>query len=378
MSITIRPLVNYLAQIPDPRNPKGLRHPLVAILCLCCVALMSGAKNPRAIANWWKNRQDLGPFLERLGFTKSYGPSKSTLYRVLALIPVAILEAVLNQWAEDHMADLPPSSGELEGVSVDGKTLRGSRKQGAHQSHLLSALSQRLGLTLMQLAVEDETNEISAMPDLLVELIIEGRVFTMDALLTQREIAQTIVEGQGDYVMIVKDNQPRLREDIETLFADPKAADRFIDDRASTTDKGHGRLEVRTLQTSSALNEYLDWPGVQQVFRLDRKTTILKTGDVRTETVYGITSLSAQRADAAQLLSLARGQWCIENRSHWVRDVTFGEDRSQVRKGYLPQVMAALRNCAINVLRLLHFPFIPDAFDYFAARSSEALATIGC
>lgn len=339
---------------------------------------MSGAKNPKAIANWWKNRQDLGPFLKCLGFTKSYGPSKSTLYRVLSLVPIGCLEAKLQQWAEDNLADVPPSAGELEGVAVDGKTLRGSRQQGAKDSHLLSAFSHRLGLTLGQLAVADKTNEIGPTPDLLAGLIIEGRIFTMDALLTQREIAQNIVDRKGDYVMIVKDNQPTLRADIELPFADPEAAPFFVEDRSVTTDKGHGRLEVRTLQTSSALNDYLDWPGLQQVFHLDRKTITLKTGEVHTETAYGLTSLTAQRAGAAQLQGLVRGHWGIENRSYWVRDVTFGEDKSQVRHGYLPQVMAALRNCVISLLRLHNFRLIPDALDYFAARSLEALAAIGC
>ena len=378
MFIMIRPLVKYLVKVHDPREAKGLRHPLVAILCLCCVALMSGAKNPKAIANWWKNRQGLGPFLERLGFTKSYGPSKSTLYRVLALVPVAMLEAALTQWAEDNVATVPPPSGELEGVAVDGKTLRGSRKQQAEQTHLLSALSHRLGMTLKQVGVSDKTNEIGAVPDLLVDFIIEGRVFTVDALLTQREIAQTIIDAHGDYVMVVKDNHPKLCEAIETLFADPDALDVFVDDCAATMEKGHGRLEQRILQSSSALNDYLDWPGLQQVYQLDRETTMLKPGQVRTQTVYGLTSLPAQRASASQLLKLARGHWSIENCNHWIRDVTFGEDHSQVRTGHLPQVMAALRNCVISLLRLLHFPFTPDAFDYYAVRSSEALTAIGC
>jgi len=371
---TIRPLVEYLAEIRDPRKAKGLRHPLVAILCLCCVAMMSGAKNPKAIANWWKDHQDLGPFIKRLGFTKPYGPSKSTLYRVLSLVPIGCLEAKLQQWAEENLADIPQSAGELKAVAVDGKTLRGSRQQGAKDSHLLSAFTHRLGLTLGQLAVADKTNEIGAIPDLLASLIIEGHVFTMDALLTQREIAQTIVDRKGDYVMIVKDNQPTLRANIELLFADQE----FVEDRSITTDKGHGRLEVRTLETSSALNGYLDWPGLKQVFRLDRKTTILKTGEVRMETVYGLTSLAAQRAGAAQLQKLVRGHWGIENRSFWVRDVTFGEDKSQVRRGSLPQVMAALRNQVINLLRLCRFQWIPDAFGYFAAHPEEALAVIGC
>ena len=378
MTKTVRPLVEYLAEVGDPRKAKGLRHPLVAILCLCCVALMSGAKNPRAIANWWKNRKDMGPLLQRLGFTRSYGPSKSTLYRVLSLVPSELLEAKLQQWAEENLDHVPAASGELEGIAMDGKTLRGSRKQGAEATHMLSALSHRLGLTLGQLAVDDKTNEIGAAPDLLADLILEGRIFTMDAQLTQRQIAQTIIDHQGDYVMIVKDNQPALRADIELLFVDPDAATFFVEDRHVMTNKGHGRLEVRTLQSSSALNDYLDWPGVQQVFRLDRKRIILKSGEVQTETVYGITSLSAQRAGAASLQRLVRGHWSIENRSHWVRDVTFGEDHSQVRNGQLPQVMAALRNCVIGLLRLHHFRWIPDAFDYFAAHPFEALASLGC
>jgi predicted transposase YbfD/YdcC len=377
MARTIRPLKAYLMDISDPRDVRGRRHPLVAILCLCCVALMSGCKNPRAIANWWKNRQGLGPFLQRLGFTKPYGPSKSTLYLVLSQIPVKMLEARLQRWGEENLAALPPAPDGLEGEAIDGKTLRGSRKQGAENVHLLSVFSHRLGMTLHQRAVKDKTNEIGAVPDLLIDLVIEGRVFTMDALLTQRPVAQTIIDGQGDYVMLVKDNHPTMRADIEFLFAEPQEA-ALIDDRVTTTDKAHGRLEVRTLQTSTALNDYLDWPGLEQAFRLDRKRTMLKTGEVRTETVYGLSSLSAQRAGAAQLLELTRGQWSIENRSHWVRDVTFGEDHSQVRVGHLPQIMAALRNCVISLLRLLGFRFIPDAFDHFAARSLEALPAIGC
>lgn len=378
MTRSLRPLIPYLAEIGDPRKAKGLRHPLVAILALCCVALLSGAKNPRAIANWWQNRQNRASLLKRLGFTRPYGPSKSTLYRVLSLIPISSLEAKLQQWIEDNLADLSPSSNEPEGVAVDGKTLRGSQKQGAKHCHLLSAFLHRLGLTVGQLAVQDKTNEIGAIPDLLADLIIEGRVFTMDALLTQREVAQTIVQGRGDYVMIVKDNQPTLRADIALVFADSAASD-FIEDRSITTDKGHGRLEVRTLETSTALNDYLDWPGLKQVFRLHRKVTFLKTGEVQEETVYGLTSLTRQRADAARLQGLVRGHWGIENRSHWVRDVTFGEDRSQVRRGFLPQVMAALRNCVISLVRLLRrFLWVPDAFDYFAANPEEALAAIGC
>jgi predicted transposase YbfD/YdcC len=384
MPKTIRPLPEYFVAIVDPRLPKGLRHALVAILCLCVVAMMCGAKTPKAMARWLKNRPDPKPFLERLGFTKPYGPGKSTLYRVLALITVEVFIAQVNHWLEDNFPPSAPADpGTLEGVSVDGKTVCGSRKQGANHTHLLSAFSHRLRRTFTQLGVDDKTNEIGAMPELLADLVIAGRVFTMDALLTQREIAQTIVNNRGDYVMIAKDNQPTLRADIATLFEpeictpgfSPPAKDLRT---APTINKGHGRLEYRTLQASTALNEYLDWPGVQQVFRLDRKTIILKTGEVRQKTVYGLTSLPPVRADADQLLQLTRNHWSIENCSHWVRDVTFGEDRSQVRKGALPQVMAALRNCVIGLFHFLDFRFVPDGLDFFAARPSEALDVIGC
>ena len=177
--------------------------------------------------------------------------------------------------------------------------------------------------------------------------------------------------------MIVKDNQPTLRADIETLFAEPGASS-FIDDQVTTVNKGHGRLEHRTLKTSTALNGFLDWPGLQQVFQLERQTIILTTGETRTSTVYGVTSLSSQKANATQLLELVRGHWHIENRSHWVRDVTFGEDNSQVRTGNLPQVMAALRNCVIGLLRLAGFNSIPRGLNFFAARPYEALSAVGC
>jgi predicted transposase YbfD/YdcC len=373
-----RPLVERLTEIVDPRKPKGKRHALPAILSLCVVAMMAGAKTPKAIGNWWKNRVGLGPFLERLGFSKAYGPSKSTLYRVLSLIPVEQFEAVLSEWLEENWGHLlQPGEDEWDGVAMDGKTLRGSRRRGGDNTHLLAALSHRLGLIISQLGVDDKTNEIGAMPEFLAGLIIEGRIFTMDALLTQRDIAQTIVADGGNYVMIVKENQPKLYTDLEELFAEP-GAEPFIADQAATTNKGHGRIEQRRLRTSLDLTDFSDWPGLQQAFILERKAIILKTGQLRQETVYGITSLSPQRADARQLLSLTRGHWSIENRAHWVRDVTFGEDASQVRNGNLPQAMAALRNCVINLFRLHNIRYMPDGFDYFAARPRDALLAIGC
>lgn len=146
---------------------------------------------------------------------------------------------------------------------------------------------------------------------------------------------------------------------------------------ASTLDLGHGRIGQRRLTASSALVGYALWPGLQQVFQIERTITIKKTGQRRHEIVYGVTSLTPQQADAARLLELVRGHWCIENRTHWVRDVTFDEDRSTVRCGNIPQVMAALRNLAIGLARLAGHTNIAAACRYYAARPWAALALLG-
>jgi predicted transposase YbfD/YdcC len=197
----------------------------------------------------------------------------------------------------------------------------------------------------------------------------------MDALLTQRHIAQTIVGKGGDYVMIVKENQPQLRADIALVFTLPPVGDRQA--TARTVDLGHGRIEQRQLTTSEALVGYSDWPELAQVFELGRPVMFQKTDKERVEVVYGVTSLRPERATPERLLTLVRGQGQIENKSHWVRDVTFDEDRSQVRCGNIPQVMAALRNTAIGLLRYAGYSNIAAAGRRLAAQPLQALALIG-
>ena len=205
---------------------------------------------------------------------------------------------------------------------LDGKTLRGSRKQGAPGTHLLSALAHRLGLTVAQDAVDDKTNEIGAVQTVLDNLMLTGRVVTVDALLTQRAVAQAIVERGGDYVMVAKDNQPHLRQDIAGLLATPASLAAPLR-RAQTVDKGHGRIERRRLTARALLPGDCDWPGAQQVFRVERRVIRTKTGEVHTEVIEGLTSCSAEATDPQQVLGFLRDYWRIENQSHWVRDVTF-------------------------------------------------------
>jgi predicted transposase YbfD/YdcC len=368
-----KPLIEVFAEIPDFRRRQGTRHPLAAMFSLACCAMLCGYRSYSAIAEWGRN--DGTGIAHALGFTHQT-PCAATLHTVFRHVERNTLEAQLGAWAEGVVATTPPapSAGEAA-VALDGKTLRGSRKQGAPGVHLLSALSHHLGLTLAQQAVDDKTNEITQVETVLRQLVLQDRVVTMDALLTQRHVAQTIVDGGGDYVMIVKDNQPQLRADIELVFTLPPAGDR--QESARTVDIGHGRIEQRNLTTSEALMDYSDWPGLAQVFELGRHVIIKKTGEERVEVVYGVTSLRSEQVTPGRLLDLVRGHWHIENKSHWVRDVTFDEDRSQVRCGNIPQVMAALRNTVIGLLRWAGHTNIAAACRRLAAQPAQALALIG-
>jgi len=369
-----RPLLATLHEIPDPRQARGRRHPLAAILALMCVAMLCGYRSYSAIADWGRC---YGQKLARaLGFTHAKTPCAATLHHVLRQLDGPLMEAALRAWVESVLAVLPPAVGEPEALAIDGKTLRGSRKQGAPAVHLLAVLSHRLGLTLWQQAVADKTNEIPVLEDVLRGLVVEGRVMTMDALLTQRAIAERIVQGGGDYVMLVKGNQPQLQHDIQLVFHEAQKSEETMA-TVETVDSGHGRLEQRRLTASSALLGYNDWPGLAQVFQLERRVLMKKSGAQRHEVVYGVTSLSRDQVDPEQLLGLVRRHWQIENKLHWVRDVTFDEDRSQVRCGSLPQVMAAVRNTAIGLMHWAGETNIAAACRRFAAQPWSALALIG-
>jgi len=371
-------LIAVLREIPDFRHARGKRHPLVALLALMCVATLCGFRSYSAIAQW--ARIYPRELVLALGFTHPTPPCPATLCTLLGHLDREHVEAKLGAWAQEVLASLPPAPTDDEAIALDGKTLRGSRHQGALRVHLLSALSHRLGLTVGQQAVDAKTNEISMVLPLLRGLVLDGRIFTMDALLTQRAVAQTIVAGGGDYVMLVKGNQPDLLHQVELVFAEPPEDDQ--QPVTETINRGHGRVEHRRLTLSRALRGYSDWPGLDQVFRLERHTLLTKTGEVRSETVHGVTSLAPRGAaptatDAARLLGLNRHHWRIENRSHWVRDVTFDEDRSPVRHGSTPEVMAALRNLAIGLLRVHGETNIAAACRRLAAQPTSALALIG-
>ncbi len=335
--------------------------------------MLCGSRSYSAIAEWGRN--DGSEIAQALGFTHTT-PCASTLHTIFGRLDREVFEATLGVWADSVVTHTPATPETPEAaMAVDGKTLRGSKKQGAPGTHLLSVLAHRLGLTLTQQAVAAKTNEIKEVETVLSQLVLTGRVVTMDALLTQRQVAQTIVDAGGDYVMIVKDNQPQLKADIELVFTLPPAGDR--QESVRTVDVGHGRIETRNLTTREALGGDSAWPGLAQVCEVGRHGITKKTGTERVEVVYGVTSLRPERATPGRVLELVRGHWALENKSHWVRDVPFDDDRSQGRCGNIPQVMAALRNTAMGLLRWAGHTTIAAACRRLAAQPAQALALIG-
>jgi predicted transposase YbfD/YdcC len=367
-----RPLIEVLQEVPDFRKSRGKRYQLAAVLALACVATLCGYKSYGAIAEWGGHYGE--KLVRKLGFDKGKTPSVGTLFTILSNLDWNALELKLAGWLQEIVA---LKAGTTPCLSFDGKTLRGSRRQGAEEPHILSVFCHQLGLTLFQKGVDVKTNEIPVMLEVLELITIKGRFITVDALLTQRQIALKITAAGGYYAMIVKANQPQLLKDIQTYF---ERVDRqSLEKAAETLDAGHGRIDERQLVCSDGLNEYLDWPGVQRVFELKRRSFDKKSAYQREETVYGIIGWQEPppRTDAAFLLECSRGHWGIENRSHYVRDVTFDEDHSQVRVGNTHKVMTSFRNLSIDLERLAGFSNIAKACRHLSAKPMDAMRLIG-
>ena len=257
-----------------------------------------------------------------------------------------------------------------EHVALDGKTLRGTLGHEApdqQKMHQLTLYETQTGVILKEQVTGEKQNELSIVSQFLTPALLKGRIISADALHTQCAFCLKVKRWQGDYVLIAKDNQAILVEDLRLFFSEPPADCR--DWRtARTVDKGHGRREIREIVVSTELNDFLGgkWAGVAQVFRITR--TVHEHGQTRTEVVYGITSLSPAQADAHRLLALVRDHWRIENRLHWRRDVTLREDHSQVRKGQAPRLLAILNSFLLAVMDFLAVPNVPKQMRLFDAQ----------
>jgi predicted transposase YbfD/YdcC len=374
--------LDHLAQVPDPRCPRGQRFEWRILLAIITAGLASGHKTPGAIADWMQ--EHAGELLDQLQPAKGRLPSLTTLWRALNKVKP---EAVEQQVAEHNQAldqqDAPASvvvaaNGQpLQGQALDGKDVRGASAHGT-PTFLVSLTRHGSGYVLAQVGMPGQGHELRGARQLLTGRDLTGTVTTMDARLTQRALAHLIRAQNGHYLMVVKCNQPELHDHIELLFAQPPVPARpgeLLSYRYS--EKGHGRLETRTLECSTALQGYLDWPGAAQVMRRTCRRVKLRTGEVEQETTYGISSLDRELAGPQQLEQLWRGQWTIENREHYVRDDTMGEDRGQVHLGSAPQVLAALRNGLITRLHYQGWSNIAQALRHYGAFPQRALRLIG-
>ncbi len=369
-------LFESLLALHDQRDARGIRYALVTVLVFVVLAKLGGEDWLRGIAQWVAERQE--GLAEFLGLAKSQAPCYTTYGRILGR---AVVVDEFEQAVGNFFAALPGAGHTVE-IALDGKTLRGTIPLGATRGvHLLAAYFPGDGLVFVQVAVESHENEIVAAPRVLKMLDLQGKIVTGDALLTQRKLSVQIVEAGGDYVFPVKENQPQLHEDIRTVFEPEKCVKGFSpamkDFRsAAKVEKGHGRIEKRTLTVSCELKGYVDWPYAAQVFKLEREFTRMNTGKITHEVVYGITSLTAREAGAKRLLAITRGHWGIESGLHYRRDVTLHEDRCRVRTGHAPQALAVINNLVLGLFARLGYTSAPEARRHFAAHLDEAVNLI--
>ena len=370
-----------LSKVPDLRRRRGLRHPLVVVLALAaCATLVVGGDSVTAIWQWAaRASQDK---LARLGARRHpwtgrfLVPSERTFRRVLGKLDADALDAALGGWAADvargvvpapvvaatpgppereqrratqRSVEHPAPDGLLPAAAVDGKALRGARTPEGGRVFLVAAIDHATGAVLGQRQVGDKRGEGAAARDLLTGLRAPGMVWTLDALHTTKATARLITKDlHGHYILIIKGNQPIARDAAAALLSGPNAD--WVATTAIEDDRGHGRVERRTIRVAPADDSL--FPGAVQAFRLRRDTGGLDGVWTGKEIVYGITSLPADLAGPAQLNHYERRHWVVEDRLHWVRDVTFGEDASQLRTGTAPRALAAFRNLAISALRL--------------------------
>jgi predicted transposase YbfD/YdcC len=320
----------------DPRDPRGKQYPLGSVLLVALCALACRFDSFRAMGQWAAGAPPAT--LERMGLRRHgvFGlvkaPSAATIRRVVNAVMPGGLEGLLRVFKEK--ANL---------VAVDGKCLRGSRDAAGHAVTVLGAILQD-GTLVAQQRVADRTNEITGFAPLLAVLDLRDAVVTADALHTQREHAKTLVRDFGaHYVFTVKRNQPGLWAACRAVPWDRVRAS------SRTTVRARGRIDTRIVEVVTW--DDLDFPEVRQVARITRYRTVRATGRRTKETVYAITSLSSVQASPQRIGEILRSHWGIENKIHYVRDVTFGEDASRIRTGHGAQNMATLRSTAMNFLR---------------------------
>jgi predicted transposase YbfD/YdcC len=362
-------LLAYLVTITDPRARAGRRHRLAGILALAAAAVLAGARSVAAIAEWAADAPQ--PVRAALGTRRDpltgrwAVPAETTIRRTLARLDAEALAAAIGQW----LADRERPSQRRRAVAVDGKTLRGARRDG-RPAHLLAAMDHTTRAVLAQRQVDGAPGEVPAFQPLLADLDLAGVVVTADALHTHADAAEFLVAGkQAHYLFTVKANQPTL------LARCARLAWRHVPVLDRTRDRGYGRVELRSLKAVTV--HHFGFPHACQVIQVTRRARDLGSRRWRTVTIYAITSLTFAQASSARLADLIRGHWAIENGLHHVRDVTFAEDASQLRTGSGPHTMACLRNLVIGVLSRAGPVNLAAALRHHARDPARPLTTLG-
>lgn len=377
-------LYEALQDLPDPRRGAGKRYSLPVLLCLLCLAKMAGQTTLKGATEWVRLR---AAFLaSAFGLKRTAMPCQMTYKRILEIIDAQMLNDLLaaffTRWeAQQRCANEPSrlqtTAGHLEHaqIAIDGKAVRATSKE-AQPVHQLSAYDVKTGIVLFQVNVQDKENEISALKPLLPPSFIKGRIFTLDAMHTQRELCAKIDLNDGYYLLVAKDNQPTLATDLADFFNAPPPD--WIWQQAETWNKAHGRLEHRRITCSPELNEWFAkrWAGVAQVFCLERTATLLKSGKQRHQIVYGLSNLSLTQAPARRMLELNRAHWGIENCLHWRRDVSLGEDRCQTRTGAAPGILARLNSAILSLMDRLGIDNVARQARFFDAHVDQAVQAI--
>lgn len=363
-------LLTALAEVPDPRKARGRRHRLVTVLALSVAAVLAGARSYVAIAEWPHDLPAAARF--RLGMGRC-ASSESTIRRILQSVDLDALDTALSGWLTARLPAPPPARpGQTRPVvrmiAVDGKTARGARRGEDRAVHLLAALEHTHGVVLGQTEVDGKTNEITAFAPLLDRIDLRDVLITADALHTQRGHADYLHKRGGHYLWIVNANQPRLHTQLLGLPW------RQIPVVHNSTDRGHGRLEHRRLKLT-AVGEGIEFPHARLAIQLHRRRRPIASTTWTSETIYAVTDLNWRQGRPDRLTEAIRGHWAIEA-LHWIRDVSFGEDLSQIRTANGPANMATLRNFAVSRHRMAGDKNIAHACRHTSRHPNRALALL--
>ena len=331
--------MSCLSEIDDPRSPSnGTLHDFREILVMAVAAMLSDCDSVEDIAFWARKKE---AWLRQFLVLKNGIPSEDTFLRIFRVLDPKHFEAAFRRWVSGLVGALGGT------IAVDGKTVRGSGSGGESAIHMVSAFATELGVVLGQEKVAEKSNEITAIPALLEALHIKGLLVSIDAMGCQKGIAHQITDQDGDYLLMVKGNQPTLLAAVEAAFIDAVPAAPI--DRHQRAEKSHGRIvaQMASVLPAKGIVDAAEWPQCKTIGRID---SIRRIGD-RESALEQRYYISSRNLSAEALAAAVKSHWAIENRLHWVLDVSFGEDGSTIRKDNAPQNLSLLKKIVLNIIR---------------------------